>query len=120
VFLLPEMIEGDHHRPGQSSHDSPLLEAALDTLEPLGELPDRAGVHMDCAYDSATTRRELAARWLVGEISEKGQPAPLKAGMRWVVQRTNSWSNAHKKLVWCTERCGGSSTSGWPFRMWSS
>jgi transposase len=87
-------------------HDSPLLEATLDALEPLGELPDRARVHMDRAYDSATTRRELAARWLVGEISEKGKPAPLKAGMRWVVERTNSWSNAHKKLVWCTERCG--------------
>ena len=88
-------------------HDSPLLEATLDTLEPLGELPDRARVHLDRAYDSATTRRKLAARWLVGEISEKGKPAaPLGAGMRWVVERTNSWSNAHKKLVWCTERCG--------------
>jgi hypothetical protein len=81
------------------------LEATLDTLEPLGELPDRARVHMDRAYDSATTRRELAARWLVGEISEKGKPAPLKAGMRWVVERTNSWSNAHKKL-WCGVRRG--------------
>ena len=87
-------------------HDAPLLEATLDTLEPLGELPDRARVHLDRAYDSATTHRKLAARWLVGEISEKGKPAPLKAGMRWVVERTNSWSNAHKKLVWCTERCG--------------
>jgi len=87
-------------------HDSPLLEATLDTLEPLGELPDRARVHLDRAYDSATTRRELMARGLVGEISEKGEPAPLKAGMRWVVERTNSWSNAYKKLVWCTERCG--------------
>jgi Transposase DDE domain len=44
-------------------HDSPLLEATLDTLEPLGELPDRASVHLDRAYDSATTRRDLAARW---------------------------------------------------------
>ena len=87
-------------------HDSPLLEATLDTLEPLGELPDRARVHLDRAYDSATTHRKLAARWLVGETSEKGKPAPLKAGMRWIVERTNSWSNAHKKLVWCTERCG--------------
>jgi hypothetical protein len=25
---------------------------------------------------------------------------------RWVMERTNSWSNAHKKLVWCTERKG--------------
>ena len=86
-------------------HDSPLLEATLDTLEPLGELPDRARVHLDRAYDSATTHRKLEARWLVGEISERSKPAPLKAGMRWVVERTNSWSNAHKKLVWCTERC---------------
>jgi hypothetical protein len=75
-------------------------------LEALGELPDGARVHLDRAYDSATTHHKLAARWLVGEISEKGKPAPLKAGMRWVVERTNSWSNAHKKLVWCTERCG--------------
>jgi hypothetical protein len=26
--------------------------------------------------------------------------------MRWVVERTNSWDNAKKKLVWCTERWG--------------
>ena len=25
---------------------------------------------------------------------------------RWFVERTNSWTNAHKKLVWCTEREG--------------
>lgn len=87
-------------------HDSPLLDATLDALEPLGELPDRASVHLDRAYDSAVTRRKLAARCLVGEISEKGKPAPLKATKRWVVERTNSWHNAHKKLVWCTERRG--------------
>jgi hypothetical protein len=23
-----------------------------------------------------------------------------------VVERTNAWQNAHKKLVWCTERKG--------------
>jgi hypothetical protein len=22
------------------------------------------------------------------------------------IERTNSWSNAYKKLLWCTERCG--------------
>lgn len=87
-------------------HDLPLLDATLDALAPLGELPDRASVHLDRAYDSVTTHRTLAARCLAGEISEKGKPAALKAGKRWVVERTNSWHNAHKKLVWCTERCG--------------
>ena len=71
-------------------YDSPLLDATLDALEPLGELPDRASVHLDRAYDSTATRRRLAARCLVGEISEKGKPAPLKAGKRQVVERTNS------------------------------
>jgi IS5 family transposase len=87
-------------------HDSPLLEETLDALGPLGEMPDRASVHLDRAYDSAATRRKLAARCLAGEIPEKGKPAPLGATKRWVVERTNSWSNAHKKLVWCTERRG--------------
>lgn len=89
-------------------HDSPLLEATLDTsLETLGELPEGARVHLDRAYDSAATREKLAARCLFGEISHKSNPAPVRAGLRWVVERTNSWSNAHKKkLVWCTERCG--------------
>jgi hypothetical protein len=45
-------------------------------------------------------------RGLIGAISEKGKQAPLQAGMRWVIERTNSWHNAHKKLVWCTERRG--------------
>ena len=31
---------------------------------------------------------------------------PLAATRRWVVERTNSWHNAHKKLAWCTERQG--------------
>jgi hypothetical protein len=87
-------------------HDSPLLEATLDTLEPLAELPDRASVHLDRAYDSKVTRRLLEERSLVGVISEKDKSAPLTAGLRWVVERTNSWHNAHKKLVWCTERDG--------------
>ena len=30
----------------------PLLDVTLDTLEPLGELPDRASVHLDRGYDS--------------------------------------------------------------------
>jgi transposase len=84
-------------------HDSPLLGETLDTA---GELPERASVHLDRAYDSKLTRGLLEYRGLIGVISEKGKPVPLKAGMRWVVERTNSWHNAHKKLMWCTEREG--------------
>src|SRR5215217_1886828 len=38
-----------------------------------------------------------------GDFRE-GQARPLNATGRWIVERTNSWQNAHKKLVWCTER----------------
>jgi hypothetical protein len=80
----------------------------MDALEDmvLGLPPEPVSVHLDRAYDSSLTRRLLEDRGLVGEISEKGKPSPLGATKRWVVERTNSWSNAHKKLVWCTERRG--------------
>jgi transposase len=84
-------------------HDAPLLGETLDTVR---GLPEQASVHLDRAYDSNATRQLLAEHGLIGVISEKGKPAPLKAGMRWVVERSNSWHNAHKKLVWCTERRG--------------
>jgi transposase len=85
-------------------HDSPLLADTLDTIQRLGELPDRASVHLDRAYDSDATREKLAARGLRPEISQKGKPAPVTATKRWVVERTSSWQNVHKKLMWCTER----------------
>jgi IS5 family transposase len=85
-------------------HDSPLLGATLEALDTLGELPDQASVHLDRGYDSNATRERLEYRGLVAVISEKGKPAPLAATRRWVVERTNSWHNAHKKLAWCTER----------------
>lgn len=87
-------------------HDSPLLGETLDTLEVLGPLPERMSVHLDRGYDSETTREKLRSRGFTPEISEKGKPALLQTGKRWVVERTNSWHNAHKKLVWCTERRG--------------
>jgi transposase len=85
-------------------HDSPLLDETLDTMEILGELPERISVHLERGYDSETTRQKLQIRGLLAEISQKGKPAPIAATKRWVVEPTNSWSNAHKKLVWCTER----------------
>jgi Transposase DDE domain len=85
-------------------HDSPLLDETLDTLEVLGVLPEQMSVHLDRGYDSRNTRDKLKDRGLLAVISEKGKPAPLQATKRWVVERTNSWHNAHKKLVWCTER----------------
>jgi hypothetical protein len=93
---------------GANRHDSPLLVPTLEhAAASVGGLPDEASVHLDRAYDSFLTRERLRGRNLIAEIAKKGQPAPLQSGQRWVSERTNSWHNAHKKLVWCTERVGG-------------
>lgn len=87
-------------------HDSSLLSETLDTLKALGSLPERVSVHLDRGYDSEIARGRLTQRALIPVISKKGKTAPVQATKRWVVERTNAWHNAHKKLVWCTERRG--------------
>jgi transposase len=85
-------------------HNSPLLAPTLDAARALGLLAEGASVRLDRGYDSDLTRERLMESGLVAEVSRKGRPAPLNATGRWVVERTNFWQNAHKKLVWCTER----------------
>ena len=89
-------------------HDSPLLRP---TLERLGRfethfgigLPDRITAHLDAGDDSAKTRDLLTELGCDEVISKKG--FPLRAGARWVVERTNSWHNrGFTKLLVCTER----------------
>lgn len=92
---------------GANRHESPLLCATLDAAterKAAVEFGEHASIHLDRAYDSKNTRRLLEERGLVGVIAKKGMPAPMTASLRWIVERTNSWHNAHKKLVWCTER----------------
>jgi hypothetical protein len=86
-------------------HDSPLLVPTLEhACASVGGLPEGTSVHLDRGYDSELARERLRERALSAEISRKGKPSPLGATKRWVVERTSSWHNAHKKLVWCTER----------------
>ncbi len=85
-------------------HDTPLLPDTLDTVRESGLLPKGTSVRLDRGYDSQATRRKLWARGLLAEISEEGEAARVAATERWIVERTNFWHNAHKKLVWCTER----------------
>lgn len=88
-------------------HDSLLLAPTLDLAsESVGAISEEATIHLDRGYDSNPTRKHLKERGLRAEISRKGKSAPIQATKRWVIERTNSWSNAHKKLVWCTERVG--------------
>jgi transposase len=87
-------------------NDSPLLASTLDTLADRALPPGETTVHLDRGYDSGKTRAELDRRGLASCIAKVGKPAPLRATSRWVVERTNAWHNAFKKLAWCTERRG--------------
>jgi transposase len=89
---------------GANRHDAPLLAPPLATLARLGPLPERPRVHLDRAYDSAKTRELLDERGMAGQITVKGKPAPIKAGRRWIVERTNAWGNQFKKLTCNTAR----------------
>jgi transposase len=85
-------------------HDSVLLAATLDKLDEIGPLPDGITVHLDAGYDSQKTRTELESRSMKGEIAHKGDKAPIQAGQRWHVERTNSWHNNFNRLQRCCER----------------
>jgi transposase len=93
---------------GANRHDSPLLEPTLTGLEKLErdvrDLPDSVQVHLDRAYDTGPARALLDTFGFEGAIARKGVPAPLQAGARWVVERTQSWMNGYGKLRRCTEK----------------
>src|SRR6201982_1525064 len=82
-------------------HDSPLLAPTLDKLDDLGPLPDDITVHLDAGYDSQKIRDELETRGMKGEIAHKGDKAPIQAGQRWHVERTNAWHNNFNRLQRC-------------------
>jgi hypothetical protein len=53
---------------------------------------------------SQKTRGELATRGMTGEIAHKGDKAPIHAGQRWHVERTNAWHNSFNRLQRWYER----------------
>jgi transposase len=85
-------------------HDSVLLAATLDKVAELGPLPDDTEIELDAGYDSQKTRDEPGSRGMRGKIAHKGEKAPIQAGQRWPVERTNAWHNSFNRLQRCHER----------------
>lgn len=85
-------------------HDAPLLAPTLAALDDLDPLPGNVTVHLDRAFDGAPTRALLTELGFTDAIARKGVPAPVQAGLRWVVERTHSWMNGYGKLRRCTEK----------------
>ena len=89
-------------------HDSRLLLPVVDAIPPIwrpvGE-PGRprrrpAKLHADKAYTSAAHRRALRRRGILPRIARKGiEPRERLGRHRWVVERTNAWLLAFRRLT---------------------
>lgn len=84
---------------GANRHDSKLLGPTLDAVGGRGLLADIETLHLDRGYDSAVSRATCAERGLSDVVCARRRPRgtargtknrqPL--GLRWPVERTNSW-----------------------------
>jgi len=97
---------------GANRNDSIMLEPTLDNAAERGLLDDVETIWLDRGYDSNVTRQRLAARNLDDAVIAKKRPtgstqAPKKnlpMGLRWPVERTNSWLSNFGQLRRNTDR----------------
>jgi len=97
---------------GANRNDSILLEPTLDDAAKRGLLADTETIWLDRGYDSAATRARLADRGLTDAIIAKKRPRGAKPnptpkqpmGLRWPVERTNSWLSNFGQLRRNTDR----------------
>lgn len=99
---------------GANRHDIRLLGPTLDTVTARGLDLDIDTIHLDRGYDANTVRLDLAGRNIddavIARKRKRGEPkpvdpAPLRLGLRWAVERTNSWLSNFGQLRRNTDRC---------------
>jgi transposase len=98
---------------GANRHDIRLLGPTLDTVTIRGLDLDIETLHLDRGYDATTVRTDLAGRHIddvvIARRRRRGEPKtpgrrPLLLGLRWTVERTNSWLSNHGQLRRNTDR----------------
>jgi len=96
---------------GANRHDSVMLEPTLDDAQERGLLCDIETIWLDRGYDSELTRERLRGFGIDDAIIAKKRtrhdPPPAKKlsmGMRWPVERTNSWLSNYGALRRNTDR----------------
>ena len=96
---------------GANRHDMVLLGPTLDAVAARGLIEDIETLHLDRGYDNNPVRVTVAdagiddlicARKRRPGTATKPKPAPL--GMRWPVERTNSWLSNYGQLRRNTDR----------------
>jgi transposase len=96
---------------GANRNDSILLEPTLQAVADRGLLLDIETLHLDRGYDSALTTQRCQALGLTDIVcakkKRKGEAKikkPLTLGLRWPVERTNSWFSNFGQLRRNTDR----------------
>ncbi|MCA1677200.1 MAG: IS5 family transposase [Actinobacteria bacterium] len=95
---------------GANRNDIRLLGATLDAVADAGLLADIDTLHLDRGYDYPAVRDQLAALGLEDlNIQRRGtkQPGknhPVRLGLRWIVEATNSWWSNYGQLRRNTDR----------------
>jgi transposase len=96
---------------GANRHDSVMLEPTLEAAERRGLLGDIATIWLDRGYDSEATRLRLSDLGLddavIAKKRKRGASSVAKKlpmGLRWPVERTNSWLSNYGALRRNTDR----------------
>ena len=97
---------------GANRHDSILFEPTLDSVADRGLLSDVETLHLDRAYDSKAVRALCETAGITDVICARKRPRgqanhtklPTPLGMRWTVERTNSWLSNFGQLQRNTDR----------------
>lgn len=96
---------------GANRHDSILLGPTLDAVAARGLLCDIDTLHLDRGYDNRNVRAHVANTGIAELIclrrrprGQGSQPKPVPLGMRWPIERTNSWLSNFGQLRRNTDR----------------
>lgn len=96
---------------GANRHDSILLEPTLQTVAARGLLLDVETLHLDRGYDSNLTTERCQGLGLTDIVCAKKRTKgtakvkkPLSLGLRWPVERSNSWFSNFGQLRRNTDR----------------
>jgi transposase len=96
---------------GANRNDVRLLEPTLDAVADAGLLSEVGTLHLDRGYDSGAVRRRLSAAGITDfDIQLRGtkvpgvKKQPVRLGLRWIVEATNSWWSNYGQLRRNTDR----------------
>jgi Transposase DDE domain len=103
----PPRVGHRRRQPPRRGHAHPTLDVLADT----GRLAEIGTLHLDRGYDSGAVRDRLRAAGIDQvEIQRRGttvpgvKKQPVRLGLRWIVEATNTWWSNYGQLRRNTDR----------------